>query len=497
MRNGKGKMILECIFPGDPRVCMLLGKQKPPADGERIRKSHFVFSLYIKGQYLLFHTLTRQVLLLSPQYIDYFVDDRLFPMSVLSENLPAELYADHFLVPEHTPESQTYLELKDLLVLKEELPQSITHYVILPTTACNARCFYCFEQGMRYHTMNAKTVADTLRFIQQHKPDDNRAIHIHWFGGEPMCAVDNIDRICAGLKEEGISFTAEMTSNGSLFTEELAKKAADIWKIEEIQITLDGMAEEYGKRKCYTSTLKEPFETVIHNIHLLIAAGIHVKVRLNVDENNLGEIFRVVDFLKETFSDEEKKKLQVYAHSLFGPSREGFDACPADNGNDILEEHVLEINDYIQRQGLMFRDLGTLFSLKSHYCMVTAPECNVLIDAAGHLFACDAMSENMHYGDVESGIAQDAWNRVAAPCRVRTECERCVFLPQCTEFDRCPNRTAYDDCFRQEKRKLESDLLFLYAIYQDQLEQQAQEANVTERNTGIDPGKKETFNVSD
>ena len=195
--------------------------------------------------------------------------------------------------------------------------------------------------------------------------------------------------------------------------------------------------------------------------------------------------------------DEEKKKLQVYAHSLFGQFGEGFDTCPADSSNDLLEERVIEINDNIQRQGLMLRDLDTLFSLKSHYCMVTAPECNVLIDAAGQLFACDAMPENMHYGDVESGINQNSWNRVTAHCSIRTECERCVFLPQCTEFDRCPNRTAYDDCFRQEKRKLESDLLFLYAIYQDQLEQQAQEANVTERNTGIDSGKRETFNVSD
>ena len=110
--------------------------------------------------------------------------------------------------------------------------------------------------------------------------------------------------------------------------------------------------------------------------------------------------------------------------------------------------------------------------------MVTAPECNVLIDAAGQLFACDAMPESMHYGDVKSGINQDSWDRVTAPCSVRTECERCVFLPQCTEFDRCPNRTAYDDCRRQEKRKLERELLFLYAVHQEKQEQHSQEVTV-------------------
>ena len=141
----------ECICRGDPRVRVLLGKQRRPLEGGRIRKSQFVYSLYVEGKYLLFHTLTRQFLVMPPQYIDYFTDGRLFPLSVLEQELPAKLYEEYFLVPEHSPESQTYLELKDVFALKEELPKGITHYVILPTTTCNARCFYCFEQGMRYH----------------------------------------------------------------------------------------------------------------------------------------------------------------------------------------------------------------------------------------------------------------------------------------------------------------------------------------------------------
>jgi radical SAM protein with 4Fe4S-binding SPASM domain len=107
--------------------------------------------------------------------------------------------------------------------------------------------------------------------------------------------------------------------------------------------------------------------------------------------------------------------------------------------------------------------------------MVTAPECNVLIDAEGDLYACDAMPENMHYGDVKTGINQDAWNNVAAPCGVREECVSCVFLPHCTEFDRCPNRTEYDACYRQEKRKLERELRIVYQIYQEQKAQKQKE----------------------
>ena len=197
--------------------------------------------------------------------------------------------------------------------------------------------------------------------------------------------------------------------------------------------------------------------------------------------------------------------MRVYAHSLFGLSGEGLDACPVNVGSDALEARVLELNAYIQQQGLMPHDLDTLFSLKSHYCMVTAPDCNVLIDAAGRLFACDAMTEDMRYGNVKTGFDPDAWKRVTAPCRVRRECEACVFLPECTEFDRCPSRMAYDDCFRLEDRKMEQELRFVYALYQEQLRQkppenkaadlEGTEATVSEGKNTAEP--EEASHVSD
>ena len=467
---------LDCLWPGDQRVNIVLGRQKPPAKGERVRRSRFAYPLYIQGRYLLFNTLTRQLLALSPRYIDFFGDDRLLLASVLDGEVPASLYERHFLVPEHVPEVQTYLGLRKVLALKREPPRGITHFVILPTTACNARCFYCFEQGMQYLKMSAETVENTLRFIVSHKPADAEKIHIHWFGGEPMCAADNIDRICGGLTGAGIGYDAEMTSNGSLFTEALAKRAAEAWKVSRIQITLDGMAEEYARRKRYTGALRDPFGTVIRNVHLLIAAGISVTIRLNADENNLGELYRVVDFLHDEYSREEKNSLRVYAHSLYGQSGDGLDVCPAGTGTDALEARVLEINDYILRRELTGRDLDELFTLKLHFCMAAAPESNVLIDAAGQLFACDAMTEGMRCGDVLSGVDPQAWRRITAPCAVREECGRCVFLPQCTEFDRCPNRMTYGDCYRQEKRKLDDEIRFAYFVHRDAAAAKRQEA---------------------
>jgi radical SAM protein with 4Fe4S-binding SPASM domain len=220
---------------------------------------------------------------------------------------------------------------------------------------------------------------------------------------------------------------------------------------------------------------------VIRNIHLLLAAGIRVSLRLNVDENNLQEIYRLIDYLKAEFTEDERKGLHVYAHSLFRQPGEELDVCPASMGPDALEAQVLKINEYILQKKLAFRDLNPLFNLKSHFCMVTAPECNVLIDASGKLFACEAMPEDMQYGNVKTGIDTDAWNRVASRCSVREECRKCLFLPECTEFDRCPNRAAYDDCFKQEKRMLEGELSHVYRLFREQqLQKKEAEDNAAE-----------------
>ena len=470
-------MQIECLNSGDRRAAVLLGPQKLPPDGEKIRKSRFVCCQYSKGRYLLFHTLTRQLLALPPQLIDYFEDGRLFEASILSDGIVSDLYRNYFLVPQNAAETELYLELKDLLVIKEELPRSITHYVVLPTSACNARCFYCFEQGMRYQKMSEETLEDTLRFILWHRPEGQGSIHLHWFGGEPLCAADHIRRISRRLTEAGVRFDAEMTSNGSLFTEDLAQEAAEAWKLSRIQITLDGMAEEYARRKRYAGGPADPFRTVIRNIHFLLRAGIRVTIRLNTDENNLGEIYRTAGFLRDEFTEEERKNMHVYAHSLFAGSEDGQKACPAGSGSDRLEARVLEINDYIQRLGLSVLDLSGLFTLSTHFCKVTAPECNVLIDAAGRLFACDAMKETMCYGDVKTGIDPEAWKQVTAPCPIREECKACAFLPECTEFDRCPNRVPFDACRRQKERELHRKMRIAHEIYMDQAQQAAEKNN--------------------
>ena len=74
------------------------------------------------------------------------------------------------------------------------LNDTIKHYRIWPTSACNAKCYYCFEKGVKQESMS-KDVADaTINFIERGVSNKD-TIKIEWFGGEPLLNIDIIDYV--------------------------------------------------------------------------------------------------------------------------------------------------------------------------------------------------------------------------------------------------------------------------------------------------------------
>ena len=480
----------EIIYPGDPRVCVLLGRQSPQPECDSIRSSCFVVHHYVNGKYLLFHTLTRRALMIEPELITYFIPGSIFSSDILENKTLQAFYEQYFLVSVDCREDELYQETKDIIRLKEELPEGIISYVILPTTACNARCFYCFEQGMRYHTMSVETEQLLLTYMTAHKPANNIPISIQWFGGEPLIGAGVINHICEGLREAGIPFTSTMITNGSLFTQALVKKAVSLWNLKEVQITLDGCEEEYLRRKRYLSSVADPFHTVLWNAHSLLKAGISVHIRLNLDVDNIGELYRCVDFLEREFTEPaERKLLTVYSHELFGKYCGGCDQ--SGDGRTDLTVYVNQLNDYIRRKKL---DLGKRISqdafsehkpaenasqaippvgmLKSTYCMADRAQHTVVIDAEGRLYTCEGMPENLCYGDLQTGVnSQDHFNSISTPSEIPETCRHCAYLPECTDFLLCPNRETPPRCLEQARRKLDQGILGIYNQYQRKSEE--------------------------
>lgn len=82
--------------------------------------------------------------------------------------------------------------------------------------------------------------------------------------------------------------------------------------LDEVQITLDGLEDTYNRVKAYVrKDDQSPFYVILGNIEVLLQQGIHVKIRMNLDEYNVDELFALADLLLERFHD--YKNCSIYS----------------------------------------------------------------------------------------------------------------------------------------------------------------------------------------
>ena len=149
-----------------------------------------------------------------------------------------ELFTHRFLVPESCSGIKTAEQLRALALKREDAAGIIRHFNILPTTHCNARCFYCFEKGMVPVSMTDESAEQTARFIiSTHKA--GKPVYISWFGGEPLLGKKHIDQICRRLYDAGIQYSSSMTTNGSLITSEIIEKMKSLWNLFHSMTSVD------------------------------------------------------------------------------------------------------------------------------------------------------------------------------------------------------------------------------------------------------------------
>ena len=290
-------------------IAKLWGKQSVKPE-ETYRLMRYVLRVDHEGRTALHNNVTGQLVMLDEQEAKLI--DQL-PLGFAPEM--ASLIEQHYLVPESYDEHQQVINLRTILRTLRPKSKYITHYTILPTTACNARCYYCFEQGIKPVTMTEQTANDVVKFIAEHCGPEKK-VSITWFGGEPTVASNRIDQISRGLREAGITYSSMMYTNGYLFDEEMVGKAVDLWHLTHVQMSIDGTEKVYNWTKAYVNVSESPYQRVMHNIGLLINCKINVAVRMNVDIKHYSSMCELVDDLADRFHDDSF--LRVYAYYLIG-----------------------------------------------------------------------------------------------------------------------------------------------------------------------------------
>ena len=404
------------LSAGDGRVIRIVQKKTLQKDAD-YRLSGFVFVHETEGMVLLENTLTRQVYALSrEEWARVRRPDLSFPHV-------EELAKKRFLEEDGYDEVGLYELILQMLKSLKKQRDGIWKYTILPTTACNARCFYCYEEKWIPATMTVTTADALVDFIIRTKQDGR--IQLDWFGGEPLCAPDIISRICSALQERGVNYTSAIITNGTLLTPELAREAVELWHLRTANVSMDGAEEDYEKRKRYVRSDLYNYETAMRAVNLLADAGVQVAVRCNFDAENLPRINTFFDDCKARFGT--RANVEVYMEQLF-------QSVNGPNGAALYRAAEESVR-YAVGQGLNYCQYYSP-RLSTHYCMVDGGR-SVTVDPAGRIYLCEhLLPEDMHGTIFDKG--DFLCPQVQAP--LAEECRTCCFLPECTPFRKigCP-----------------------------------------------------------
>lgn len=322
-----------------------------------------------------------------------------------SKNVPFfdKLKKELYIVPASRNEFK-FLKYNEILT-RQSVYNNNLYYVIAPTLACNLHCGYCFENGKRNADKISKTIIERITefiFEQAKKLKTISNVHVLWFGGEPMLCYKEILELGSIAKEKlkslNVKLSSSMITNGILFDKSRMLRLKENCNLRSVQITLDGLSNTYCKRK---QALPSDFEKVIQNI-IEVCKDIEVQVRLNVDKNNINEIYELADLIFSMAPIENKLELYLGRLCDYGYNIDGINYFSTDEFNKAQREFF----SYLIQKNYCNRPY--LYSSPCHktiYCELARAN-NFAIDKYGRLYKCEHYLEQNEncVGDVENGL---------------------------------------------------------------------------------------------
>lgn len=408
----------------------------------KYRFSTYVVQVDHKNKHLLFNTLNRQLIALD--------NDEFNTLSCeTASELNCTLVADGFLVPTEADDYNTLSEVRRIVQMFNSFNYK-NSFVILPTTDCNARCFYCFEHGTKKKYMSEQTAYDVGNYIIEQS--NKKPIKIQWFGGEPLCNTEAINIISKKLVENGQKFKSTMISNGYLFSNDIIVNAKEIWNLDFVQITLDGTEKIYNKTKSYIyKSDSNPFLTVLSNINNLLKNNIKVSIRINIDRHNKNDLYNLIDLLCEEFSD-YKDILGVYVFPLYESRKSHQNEITLFEHNELLKEQI-KLEEYIESNNLHLKALPKS-NVRLNSCWADS-DFAAIIMPDGNLGKCDHHLDNDFFGNIYSSEEDqkiiDYWKQYRADVEL---CNACPLRPQCMKLKNCPENSKFICNEFEQKRAL-------------------------------------------
>lgn len=439
--------IMQIIYNTAKPFDQLLKKQKVKK-GEQYRPMYYVVEQPVEEGLLLYHTMTKAMLLLTPEEAEIY---RTHPAD------SQELIGLWFLVPQSHNDRLLSRQIREVAKMVNTSSDAITHYTIMTTTDCNARCFYCFEMGRPRVPMSEDTARRTANYIIRHSKGEK--VTFNWYGGDPLYNKKVITLICQILTNAGVDYESKMISNGYLFDDDTIDEACSLWRLKRVQITLDGTEEVYNRCKAYIYKGVNAYRHVVDNIHRLQEAGITVSIRMNIDMHNADDLLKLTEELHHEFPN--TKGISVYVHQLFEEAKERA-AIHDEQKRKIVFAKMQEIRQRLSTYGFV-KMVNLRQKIKINRCMADN-DTSITITPDGNIGKCDHYSHDQFVSHIDS----EEWDKEMLQSFRETNdeieaCATCFDYPNCIMLKRCQ---ATHHCFPEvcednlERTRLEMQMAY-------------------------------------
>lgn len=216
-----------------------------------------------------------------------------------------------FILEDETDEMQLVREKFELLRKPSEYS-----LMVLPTYACNLRCWYCVQDHQ-----NVNLTDDLFERLKKHidkvvKKDDIKSFKLWWFGGEPLIQYDKVLALNLHAKkrceENGLVFSANITTNSTLLTPERVDALRESG-VNHYQISIDGPKKLHDKVKVLQG--RSAFDHALSIIDY-IARTTNVTLRFNYTKDTLlpDEVFHDID---TRLSEESRKNISFLIYKVW------------------------------------------------------------------------------------------------------------------------------------------------------------------------------------
>ncbi len=260
----------------------------------KISKYTFLFDVD-SAEFYIYSTLSNALIEIDEVSYELLREAKMRKSDVSGSDLDDELYkvleSKKFIVEN---DMDGFLYYKSI-IMTQRADTTHLHMTIAPTMDCCFRCHYCFEKYKEPNYMSVEVMDSIVNYLK--KQNGSPDYRLTWFGGEPLMALEQIERLYDKLES---GYKKPTSSNMITTGFHINKEAVRVMKkvgVEQVQITLDGLKDTHNKVK-FTHGCDDAFTTVLDNIELLLSSSdIHVIFRVNLTKQNASEYVELYNCL--------------------------------------------------------------------------------------------------------------------------------------------------------------------------------------------------------